>query len=258
MQAKLLAAAVAGAALVGSVACSDANTARTGLAFSTRQAPGGTVAVTAATAGDSTVVALGNDTIIIRSVEMVLREIELKRIDAASCDSISGNDDCEEFETGPVLVSLPLGNGTEKVITVDLPAGTYDQLEVKVHKPEDGPGDTVFIAAHPGFAGVSIRVTGTYSAAGTRTDFVFTSDLDKEQETALNPPLTVTGGATNVTLRVDISTWFLAVGGTTLVDPSSANKGGSNEGVVKNNIEQSIEGLHDDNSDGRDDDHEGS
>lgn len=269
MKAKLLAAALTGATLVGSVACSDGTGTRVGLAFSTRPAPapplsasvmgyGSVTASSVVAAGDSTVVALGNDTIIIRSVEMVLREIELKRIDVVDCpDSVAGDDACEEFETGPVLVALPLGSGTEKVITVDIPPGTYDEFEVEVHKPESSD-DAAFIAAHPDFHGVSIRVTGTYSAAGSRSDFVFTTDLNKEQETALNPPLTLTGGPTNVTLRLDISTWFLATGGTALVDPATANKGGPNEGVVKNNIEQSIDAFHDDDSDGLDDDNEGS
>lgn len=263
-----LLATVAGAATLGTLACADNTGARVGLAFSTRPAPGiplsaavagwGSVqGATVLAAGDSTVVALGNDTVIIRSVEMVLRKIELKRIDAVACDSIDGNDDCEEFETGPVLVSLPLGNGTDRVIAVNLPDGTYDKFEATIHQPS-ASDDAAFIAAHPDFDGVSIRVTGTYSAGGTRTDFVFTSDLDSEQEIDLDPPLTVTGGAANITLRIDLSTWFLATGGTALVDPASANKGGGNEGVVKNNIEQSIDAFHDDNSDGLDDDHEGS
>ena len=61
------------------------------------------------TAGDSTKIIMGNDTVIVRSAELVLRKIELKRVEAAACDDIAGNDDCEEFETGPTLVTLPLG-----------------------------------------------------------------------------------------------------------------------------------------------------
>lgn len=266
MNVRLLGAALASAVTLGTAACDNAG-ARVGLAFSTRPAPalpltasvvGGNVPVASVVAaGDSTVVALGNDTVIIRSVEVVLRRIELKRIDAVACDSIDGNDDCEEFETGPVLVSLPLGNGTDRVIAVNLPDGTYDKFEATIHKPSLSD-DAAFIAANPAFDGVSIRVIGTYSAAGSRSDFVYTSDLDAEQEFDLVPPLTVTGGSANVTLRLDIATWFLGTGGTALVDPASANKGGANEGVVKNNIEQSIDAFRDDNSDGRDDDHEGS
>lgn len=258
------------AAAVGAAACSDSGGgAGVGLAFSTRPAPTSVMASYVGTgrgmhasvvqAGDSTVVALGNDTVIIRSVELVLREIELERVDApADCDSTAaGQDDaCEEFTVGVQLVALPLGNATDKVITIDAPAGLYDEVEFDIHKPESS-NDAAFIAAHPDFDGVSIRVTGTYSQAGSRSDFVYTTDLDKEQEQALIPPLDVTaGGPVNVTLRVDIASWFLTESGLSLVDPATANQGGQNEGVVKNNIEQSIEAFHDDDSDGLDDDSE--
>ena len=210
---------------------------------------------TVVTAGDSTVIVMGNDTIILRSVEVVLREIELKRVEAAACDSIEGNNDCEEFETGTSLVALPLGTtATETVVSVSAPAGMYDELEFKIHKPESSD-DAAFIAANPSFDGVSIRVTGTYSQAGSRSDFTYTSDLDAGQEVLLSPPMTVTDGQpASVTLRLDVSTWFLNVGGTALVDPATANKGQPNEGVVKDNIEASINAFRDDNHDGHDDD----
>src|SRR6266550_8495821 len=86
-------------------ACSDSNTGTVSFAL-TAAAPG----VTAT--GDSTVIMLGNDSIIIRSAQLVLRKVELKRSDVASCDAVAGNDDCEEFETGATLVTLPLGSAT--------------------------------------------------------------------------------------------------------------------------------------------------
>src|SRR5437879_7469446 len=97
-------------------ACSDSNTGTVSFALTARQAaaPAGSAAFssTAATpsvaaAGDSTVIMLGNDTIIVRSAQLVLRKVELKRSDVASCDAVAGNDDCEEFETGATLVTLP-------------------------------------------------------------------------------------------------------------------------------------------------------
>jgi len=207
------------------------------------------------TAGDTTMITMGNDTIILRSVELVLREIELKRVEAAGCDSIQGNGDCEEFETGTTLVSLPLGaTAIDAVVAVNAPAGMYDKLEFKIHKPESSD-DAAFLAANPEFAGISIRVTGTYSQAGTRSDFTFTSDLDAGEEVFLATPLTVVDGQpANVTLRVDVSSWFLNVGATALVSPATANKGQANEGVVRDNIEGSFNAFRDDNHDGHDDD----
>jgi len=249
-------------------ACADSTTGSVGLSVTTRRsataaalgaamANGPAPSVTAA--GDSTVIALAPDTIIVRSAELVLRKVELKRTDASSCDSIEGNGDCEEFETGPTLVTLPLGTtAITQDVMISAPAGTFDELEFEIHKPSGGD-DAAFIAANPDFANVSIRVTGTFihgtgSGAGTRSDFVFTSDVDQSQEQILNPPVTVADGQTiNVTLRVDIATWFLNDGKTALVDPASANNGGANESVVANNIQNSFGAFEDDNRDGLDD-----
>jgi hypothetical protein len=219
--------------------------------------PGATSSPTIITAGDSTIIALGNDTIFVRSAELVVREVELKRVEAEGCDDVVGNDDCDEFETGAVLATLPLGNtATETVVSVDAPAGMYDELEFKIHKPE-APEDADFLAANPTFAGLSIRVKGTYSQGGTRSDFTFESDLNEDQEVALSPPLTVSEGqSANVTLRIDIASWFLNGAGTALVNPATANKGQPNEGVVKDNIEASIDAFRDDDHNGHDDDGE--
>ena len=220
---------------------------------------GGGASPSVVTAGDSTVIALGNDTIIVRSAELVLREVELKKVEAEGCDDIEGNDDCDEFETGSILVALPLGTtATETVVSIDAPPGMYDELAFKIHKPEDDSAeDDAFLASNPTFAGVSIRVTGTYSQAGSRSDFKYESDLNAEQEIQLVPPLTVSEGQpVNVTLRIDISTWFLNGAGTALVNPATANKGQANEQVVENRIQASIDAFRDDDHDGHDDDTE--
>lgn len=238
--------------LFGLAACSDSTTGT--LRFSLTSSQGAGSVSNVAAAGDSTVITLGNDSIIVRSAELVLREVELKRSDVTSCDATMGNGDCEEFETGATLVSLPLGStaiATE--VSVNAPPGTYDALEFKIHKPSSGD-DAAFIAVHPDFANISIRVMGTYSQAGTRSAFTFTSDIDQSQESSLVPPLTVAEGqAANVTLRVDISGWFLNGAKTALVDPASANGGQPNQGVVANNIQASFKAFEDDNHAGLED-----
>src|SRR6266571_2747434 len=102
-------------------ACSDSNTGTVSFALTARQAAApaasaafsnAAAAPSVAAAGDSTVIMLGNDSIIIRSAQLVLRKVELKRSDVASCDAVAGTDDCEEFETGATLVTLPLGSAT--------------------------------------------------------------------------------------------------------------------------------------------------
>ncbi|HET9708391.1 MAG TPA: hypothetical protein VFP39_08810 [Gemmatimonadales bacterium] len=256
---------VATAALTWLAACSSGSGGGSvSLSLSARSAPAaaalsGSSAAVVVDAGDSTVVALGNDTLILRSLAVVLRKIELKRLDAASCDSNPTNGDCEEFESGPVLATFPLGAAnTAAAVSVNAPAGQYDKLEFEIHKTDStSSADASFLAANPNFKNISIRATGTFSHAGSRSDFVFTQDLDASEELAFSPPLTVVDGTpANLTIRLDVSTWF--VNGSALIDPASANVGGANEGIVQNNIKNSIDAFEDDNRDGRDDHHEGS
>jgi hypothetical protein len=232
-------------------ACSDSNTGTVSFALTARQAAAPAASAALSSAGDSTVIMLGNDSIIIRSAQLVLRKVELKRSDVASCDAVAGNGDCEAFETGATLVTLPLGTtAIAQQVSVAAPAGTFNALEFEIHKPSSSE-DAAFIAANPDFAATSIRVTGTYSQAGTRSDFTFTSDVDQSEEASLVPPVTVQNGqGLTVTLRADISGWYLNAAKTALVDPASANKGGANESLVANNIQNSFRAFEDDNHDG--------
>jgi hypothetical protein len=252
--------------LLGALACSNGGTTgQVSLSLSSRTPPaavpvagasGGAAALAVVATGDTTVVASGNDTLIIRSMQVVLKKVELKPVETAACDNTVGNADCEDFETGPVLATFPLGaDNTASVAVVNAPAGQYDQLEFEIHKADPtASADAAFLSANPDFSGISIKVTGTYSQSGTRTDFVFTSDLDASQELFLNPPFDPAVNS-NVTIRLDVSTWF--VNGGSLIDPSSATVGGPNAGIVEENIKRSIEAFRDDNHDGCDDDHEG-
>jgi hypothetical protein len=201
------------------------------------------------------IITVGDDVLVLESVELVLREIEFERSESSTdCDDdvSGGDDDCEELEIGPVLLDLPLGTGIARELTVVVDTGHYDELEFEIHKPEDNgdDADAAFIAAHPEFENVSIRVTGTFNG----TPFTYETDLDVEQEHDLSPSLVVAeSGSVNVTLLVDVSAWFLDEAGTALVDPATANQGGANESVVKTNITESIEAFEDHDSDGHED-----
>ncbi len=249
----------AGAALVllaAAAACAD-NTGR--LSFSvasgTGSAPAGSVVspviaanLQASCATGQAQIVLGTDQICVTRVDLVLRKIELKRLEVTACDAVPDNDDCEEFESGPILATLP-PFGVTQVTVKDAPNGTYDKFEFEIHKP-DPSNDGLFIGTLPqGFpSGVSIRVQGFYNA--NAQPFDFQSDLDVGMEVTLNTPLTVSGGTANVDLQIDLSGWFKNGAGTGLVDPASANKGGANESVVANNIQNSFKAFEDDNKDG--------
>lgn len=190
----------------------------------------------------------GSNTLIITRAQLVLREIELERQEVADCDVEPKPAGCEDFEAGPVLVDLPLAPGAVPLVEVDVPPGTYVEVEFEIHKvSNDDPQDAAFRQANPSFIGKSIRVQGTFNGVA----FTYETDLDVEQELDLVPPLVIadTTTRTNLTVRVDLNAWFRAADGT-LVNPATANKGGANEGLVKENIKRSIEAFEDRDKDG--------
>lgn len=187
----------------------------------------------------------GVNTLVIESADLVMREIEFERVETAGCDSGLDNVDCEKFEIGPRLVPLPLDGSISQELSAQVDVGTYDEVEFELHKVEDW--DVDFLTTHPDFAGISIRVTGTYNGQS----FLYTSSIDEERELELTSPLVVTpdSGPVNVTLKIDLRNWFVAAGGM-LIDPQTANDGQPNESVVTENIRFSIEGFRDDDHDG--------
>jgi hypothetical protein len=212
----------------------------------------------------SSTTTVGSDVLVINKAEIILRKVELEgqtdgcvsdgpALSGPLADSENDDDDgegeaeCEEFKAGPFRFELPL-NALEAVVTVDIPAGSYEEVEFQIHKVN--PNDAGFAAANPDFVGKSIRVEGTFNGQ----PFVFESDLTAEQEVDLEPPLVVTGEtSTNLTIRVDLSTWFKTDAGL-LINPATANSGDINEQLVKQNIKRSFHAFEDRDRDGEDDD----
>lgn len=191
----------------------------------------------------------GTDSLVIDSAFVVLRRIELEAQDGTcpTTGTPTEGDGCEEFKAGPVLLSLPLDGTVDQTVSIPVPAGTYNKLQFQVHAPTADSADQAFLKDNPTYDSVSIRVFGTYNGNA----FTFTSHLDAEQEAELNPALVVDANtaSTNVTLHVDVSTWFVAPD-SSLIDPSTANQGQPNQGVVTANIEHSMHAFEDDNHDG--------
>ena len=197
----------------------------------------------------------GANTVDISQVQMVLREVELELQNDDSCDNEMAEavDQCEKFEVGPILLTLPLDGTVNQAFSISgVPAGTYDEVEFNIHRPTAGSvEDNPFIQQNPDFAEVSIRVVGQFNGV----DFTYTTDLMDNQRLALVPALVITDGgstATNVTLKTDLSMWFRAEDGS-LLDPATANEGGANESWVDNQIKQSIDAFEDRNRDGIED-----
>ncbi len=194
----------------------------------------------------------GSNTLEIRRVEIVLRDIELERMNDDSCDDLAVNHElCEKFQAPADLLTLPLGRVDVAYTIQNVDPDIYDEVEFKIHKiSEDDPGFADFRARFPTWPlDQSIRVSYSWNGGAEGT---YLSDLNVGQEHAVlldlrnadNTPMNV-----GVTVQVDVTQWF--VNGTSLVDPGSANKGGGFENLVRDNIQTSIQAFEDDDHDGR-------
>ncbi len=200
---------------------------------------------------------LGSDVIVLERVQLVLREIELKGDDDVCSDdpgatpADSSSDDCDELELGPMIVDLPLDGGVEHAITAQVVAGVYDEIEFEVHKPEDdSAADRDFLGAHPEFADISIKVTGTWNGE----PFTYVSRRGFEQEVDLATPLVLGDGSADLTLSIDLGLWFANAAGTGLVDPRLALDGLAFQSLVDGNIDSSFAAFEDNDRDGHSDD----
>jgi len=147
------------------------------------------------------------------------------------------DDDCPPLTVGPVLIDLPLDGTTTVVLDALVPAGTYKRLQARLHavKPGDeGVGD--FLAAHPEFEGISVKAVGVFTdAEGTDHEFTFTSPMNVVSAINFDEPVTVGAGTTNLTIDVDVASWFTSASGT-VVDPTNA----ANQRAIEKNIRRSL------------------
>lgn len=213
-------------------------------------------------AAASVTVTKGTDVVVISDVQLVARRIRLERAPGScsasasdgsgehqgSGDQDSSTPSCPDLRVGPFLLTPPLTDGTETSFPADLPAGTYRELNVRIWHPSAKTEDDAFRAAHPEFATISIRVTGTFNGA----PFTFTSDIQAEQDIEFPTAVVVASGATtNVTLLLDVKGWFLGHDGGLLLNPGTLDA--STRAQVEQNIRASFRSFEDHDGDG----HEG-
>ncbi len=222
--------------------------------------------------GGSEAFALGPDTLVVNSVDIVVRHLKLKAVATDSCstgdddddddmvattgrDVVADDDDddrdnCGDVQTGSLIVTLPLGNGPVRAIPIALPAGTYRKIEFKIHRLGSSAADSLLLAGRPDLSGASIRVSGTFN----HTAFTFVTRAEAKQKQVIDPPVTVTPGSNvELTVRVDLSTWFLNRARTRFVDPATALAGQINANLVARNIKNSFQPAHEGDDDDDDD-----
>ena len=220
-------------------------------------APSGVAAAVNA-AGNIVLVGTQADTMIITKLEMVLSHVKLRRVGVTACpDSMAPSSQrgrshdqagCSRLDLGPMLMDLPLGGASTSPLAVTVPAGTYHEFEFEIGdintKATASQAEKDFLAAHPEFRDVTVRVTGTYKGAA----FTFTSKAQTEVEFEFEPSLVVeTGVNDNVSTNVDLAAWFKDATGA-IVAPTVAN-----QVRIDQNILSSFSAFGDKDRDGKED-----
>lgn len=143
-------------------------------------------------------------------------------------DGNSGSGNCGELKVGTTTVSLPLGDSVVTIPADSLPAGTFQELELRVSQVElKGKFDT--------------------------TSFDDTIAVNAKAEIKFSTPLVVTKGVpTSVTVNVPVLSW-LTNPDSTLVDPTKLSTSPSLLAQVRTRILASFRAFEDRDHDGRDD-----
>ena len=150
--------------------------------------------------------------------------------DTNETDADNDEHECEPIRVDPVQVNLPLDGTTKVILDALVPAGSYLGLRAKLER---------------------VNVVGVFTdAGGTDHAFTFTSDAHAEVSVDFATPITVNAGTSNLTIDVDVGSWFKGASGA-ILDPNNAE----NQEAVEHAIRASFHAFEDDNHDG-DDDHE--
>ncbi len=214
-------------------------------------------------AGNAIIVGTASDTMVISKVQLVLSNVKLRREGVTACpDSMtvsstrgrsSDRGGCSRLDLGPMLLDLPLSGASTSPLAVTVPAGTYHEFEFEIEDVSTSSSaaqvDRDFLAAHPEFRNVTVKVSGTYKG----TAFTFLSKARAEVEFEFEPSLVVQAGVNdNVSIDLDLSAWFKNASGAVLA-PTVAN-----QVAIDQNIRTSFHAFGDRDRDGHEDSGRGS
>jgi hypothetical protein len=159
---------------------------------------------------------VGSHTVDLTRAELHVSEIELE----SEADSIE-----IEVRRRTTVVALPVSGSTNIVTPITAPVlpGSYDELKLKIR---------------------TVRVVGTFDGQ----PFDVSVRINEELEQELEPPLVVTEtGAANVTVTIDVATWFRNRDGSA-IDPRNLTPAAQER--LRENIKASLQAFEDDDCDG--------
>lgn len=177
---------------------------------------------------------IGADAIILDTVKILLKDIKFRQ---AAGDS-------SNVKVGPLVVKLNLNGTPTEFAAGNVIAGNYSKIKFRLHKPEDADviSDPEFKAGSSGDLRYSVIVKGKFNGVS----FVYKSTKTATQEVNLKNSINLTGEVkTNVTLSVDVNSWFYK--GNVILDPTNT----VNKNDIDNNIKDSFKkAFRDSNKDG--------
>lgn len=185
-----------------------------------------------------------DDTITLDTVKILIRDVKLGYEDES--DNGTGNEGEDvSVKVGPFIVYLNLSGVTTEFAVSTIPPGTYNKVKFKIHKIEasEFPPDPEFKEGDDSSLRYSVIVKGIYNAQ----PFVYKSRKSAHQKIELDEPLVVEqNSATNLTITVDPSTWFIKGG--LVLDPNNPD----NRNDIDNNIKDSFKRCYkDEDNDGK-------
>jgi hypothetical protein len=156
---------------------------------------------------------------------------DVPEADDDAAEAADHEEGCEGLDLGPLTVNLPLDATTKLILDALVPAGTYTGVKAKLD---------------------AVTVSGVFTdPASMAHPFTFTSSGHAEVEIQFPTPITVGPTTSNVTVTVDVASWFKDASGA-ILDPADP----TNLGAINRNIRRSFRAFGDDDHDGIDDDHE--
>ena len=174
--------------------------------------------------------------------ELALRAVRVVVGEVALTEGGAG----EPLESGPFLMEVPGDRAVRSWVASAVPAGRYDGLRLAIHTPDvTRPADADFLAEHPTLDGVAVRIEGEWDGAPFRRDFA----LEDARLLLVDPPLEVRGRTANVTLHLDVASWFREPDGT-LTDPVAIQPGTPEAAAVEGRIRDSFTAYEDPDADG--------
>ncbi len=186
------------------------------------------------------------DSVALDTVKILIRDIKLG-FESEDDDGFGHDSDDVSVKVGPVVVYLNLSGVTTDFAVSNIPSGTYNKVKFKIHKIEasETPPDPEFKEGDDSSLRYSVIIKGIYNS----NPFIYKSRKSAHQKIELENPLVVEPNtATNLTITVDPSTWFIKDG--VILDPTDP----ANENDIDNNIKDSFKQCFKDNDHGGDDD----